>query len=196
MTHHHALDMPLYLRIADELYLKRLIVGGLERVYEIGKDFRNEGIDRTHNPEFTMLEFYQAFADYEDMMALVEELVRGGSRGARAGRCARVPGRTSGLRAAVPAPAVLRGAAHSTAAWTWRRWGRAALRDAVLARSAIKDVTALSRPKLIDELFKDSWNPLEQPVFITGLPAGSRRWPSRSGGIRELVERFELCRRP
>src|SRR5690606_29410977 len=74
-THHFALDMPLYLRIADELYLKRLIVGGLDRVYEIGKDFRNEGIDRTHNPEFTMLEFYQAFADYEDMMTIVEEML-------------------------------------------------------------------------------------------------------------------------
>ncbi len=74
-THHNALDMPLYLRIADELYLKRLLVGGLERVYEIGHDFRNEGIDRTHNPEFTMLELYQAYADYGDMMALAEALV-------------------------------------------------------------------------------------------------------------------------
>ena len=67
-THHNALDMPLYLRIADELYLKRLIVGGFDRVYEIGHDFRNEGIDRTHNPEFTMLEFYEAYADYTVMM--------------------------------------------------------------------------------------------------------------------------------
>jgi lysyl-tRNA synthetase class 2 len=74
-THHNALDMPLYLRIADELYLKRLIVGGFERVYEIGHDFRNEGIDRTHNPEFTMLEFYHAYADYTTMMGLVEELL-------------------------------------------------------------------------------------------------------------------------
>ena len=74
VTHHNALDMPLYLRIADELYLKRLIVGGLERVYEIGHDFRNEGMDRTHNPEFTMLELYQAYADYSDMMALAEAL--------------------------------------------------------------------------------------------------------------------------
>jgi len=75
ITHHNALDMRLYLRIADELYLKRLIVGGMERVYEISKDFRNEGIDRTHNPEFTMLEFYEAFADYQDMMTLVEEML-------------------------------------------------------------------------------------------------------------------------
>ena len=67
-THHNALDIPLYLRIADELYLKRLIVGGFDKVYEIGHDFRNEGIDRTHNPEFTMLEFDEAYADYEVMM--------------------------------------------------------------------------------------------------------------------------------
>ncbi len=77
VTHHHALDLPLYLRIADELYLKRLLVGGLDRVYEIGHDFRNEGMDRTHNPEFTMLEVYQAYADYTDMMALTEALVAG-----------------------------------------------------------------------------------------------------------------------
>ena len=74
-THHNALDMPLFLRIADELYLKRLIVGGFDRVYEIGHDFRNEGIDRTHNPEFTMLEFYEAYADYTVMMGRVEQLL-------------------------------------------------------------------------------------------------------------------------
>jgi len=75
-THHNALDMTLYLRIADELYLKRLIVGGLERVYEIAKDFRNEGMDRTHNPEFTMLECYAAYWDYQDMMDLTERMLR------------------------------------------------------------------------------------------------------------------------
>lgn len=73
-THHNALDMPLYLRIADELYLKRLIVGGFERVYEIGKDFRNEGIDRTHNPEFTMLEAYGTYLDYNDMAVLTQRM--------------------------------------------------------------------------------------------------------------------------
>src|ERR1019366_938799 len=70
-----ALDIPLYRPIADELCLKRLIVGGFERVYEIGRDFRNEGIDRSHNPEFTVLEFYQAYADYNDTMKIVEEMV-------------------------------------------------------------------------------------------------------------------------
>ena len=94
VTHHHALDMELYLRISNELYLKRLIVGGLERVYEFSRDFRNEGMDRTHNPEFTMLEFYQAFADVHDMMALTEALVCDAVRARRAARRAvDVPGR-------------------------------------------------------------------------------------------------------
>ena len=75
-THHNALDQQLYLRIADELYLKRLIIGGIDRVYEISKDFRNEGMDRNHNPEFTMLEFYWAYADFEDNMNLVEDMIR------------------------------------------------------------------------------------------------------------------------
>src|SRR5438477_9179361 len=75
ITHHNTLDRDLYLRIAVELYLKRLIVGGFERVYEIGRNFRNEGIDRSHNPEFTMMECYQAYADYKDIMKLVEDMI-------------------------------------------------------------------------------------------------------------------------
>jgi lysyl-tRNA synthetase, class II len=80
VTHHNALDMKLYMRIAPELYLKRLLVGGFERVYEINRNFRNEGLSRQHNPEFTMLEFYQAYATYEDLMALTEELIVGLAR--------------------------------------------------------------------------------------------------------------------
>ncbi|MCL4377479.1 MAG: lysine--tRNA ligase, partial [Actinobacteria bacterium] len=76
ITHHNTLDMELYLRIAPELYLKRLIIGGFEKVFELNRNFRNEGISHKHNPEFTMLEFYQAFADYNDMMALTEELIK------------------------------------------------------------------------------------------------------------------------
>src|SRR5262249_30758314 len=75
VTHHNALDMPLYLRIAPELYLKRLVVGGLDRVYEINRNFRNEGISTQHNPEFTMLEFYEAYSNYQDLMTLNEELL-------------------------------------------------------------------------------------------------------------------------
>jgi lysyl-tRNA synthetase class 2 len=76
VTHHNALDMTLYLRIADELYLKRLLVGGLEKVFEFSKDFRNEGLDRSHNPEFTMMECYSAYEDYTDYMNMVEEMMR------------------------------------------------------------------------------------------------------------------------
>lgn len=76
ITHHNALDMPLYLRIAPELYLKRLVVGGLDRVYEINRNFRNEGVSTQHNPEFTMLEFYQAYANYHDLMDLTEDLIK------------------------------------------------------------------------------------------------------------------------
>ncbi|MEH6590577.1 MAG: lysine--tRNA ligase [Halioglobus sp.] len=81
VTHHNALDMDMYLRIAPELYLKRLVVGGFERVYEINRNFRNEGLSTRHNPEFTMLEFYQAYADYEDLMDLTEDLLRKITRG-------------------------------------------------------------------------------------------------------------------
>jgi len=75
-THHNALDIPLKLRIAPELYLKRLVVGGFDRVYEINRNFRNEGVSTQHNPEFTMLEFYQAYANYHDLMDLTEELIK------------------------------------------------------------------------------------------------------------------------
>src|SRR6185503_6660534 len=75
VTHHNALDMDLFLRIAPELYLKRLTVGGLERVFEINRNFRNEGISTQHNPEFTMMEFYEAYADYQKLMVMTEELI-------------------------------------------------------------------------------------------------------------------------
>lgn len=80
VTHHNALDMPLYLRIAPELYLKRLVVGGLERVFEINRNFRNEGMSVRHNPEFTMMEFYEAFSDYQGMMAMTEGVIRSAAR--------------------------------------------------------------------------------------------------------------------
>ena len=73
-TFHNALNLPLFLRIAPELYLKRLVIGGMDKVFEINRNFRNEGISIQHNPEFTMIEFYQAYADYQDLMALTEEL--------------------------------------------------------------------------------------------------------------------------
>merc|ERR1719163_491089 len=76
-TYHNSLEMKLFMRVAPELYLKQCVVGGLDRVYEIGRQFRNEGIDMTHNPEFTTCEFYMAFADYHDLMDMTEEMVNG-----------------------------------------------------------------------------------------------------------------------
>ena len=99
VTHHNTLDIDLYLRIAPELYLKRLIVGGLERVYEINRNFRNEGISTRHNPEFTMLEFYQAYTDYRGLMDLTEaDAAAGGDRCNRRHRC-RVRRRSSSISA-------------------------------------------------------------------------------------------------
>ncbi|HEX6925464.1 MAG TPA: lysine--tRNA ligase [Longimicrobiaceae bacterium] len=191
-THHHALDMPLYLRIADELYLKRLIVGGLERVYEIGKDFRNEGIDRTHNPEFTMLEFYQAFADYEDMMALVEELLGAVVREVTGGSTAL---EYQGVRIDFAPP--FRRLPYFEALRQYgdldaRAMDDAALRDAVRS-FAVEDVDTMGRPKLIDELFKALVEPhLDQPVFITDYPREISPLAKPKRGDPELVERFEL----
>jgi lysyl-tRNA synthetase class 2 len=92
-THHNALDMDMYLRIAPELYLKRLTVGGFERVYEINRNFRNEGVSTQHNPEFTMLELYQAYADYDDIMGLVERMFQGVADSVLGGRLVRYQGR-------------------------------------------------------------------------------------------------------
>ena len=192
VTHHNALDMPLYLRIADELYLKRLIVGGMERVYEIGKDFRNEGIDRTHNPEFTMLEFYQAFADYEDMMRLVEELL------------AEVASAVTG-----GAPDVLHAGRPISFSAPFRRLGylqalaeiggldTAGMDGAALARAAqqagVEDADTLSRPGLLDALFKETVeHHLHDPVFITDYPRELSPLAKPKRGDPRLVERFEL----
>jgi lysyl-tRNA synthetase, class II len=192
ITHHNALDMPLYLRIADELYLKRLIVGGLDRVYEIGKDFRNEGIDRTHNPEFTMLEFYEAFADYEDMMSLVEQLIAelvgfltdGGDS---------VEFERDRLSFAPP----FRRLRFLDALQEYGGVTADEMDDQQLAAAAaqrgVEEANSLSRPKLLDELFKEVVEPhLVQPVFITDYPRELSPLAKPKRGDARLVERFEL----
>ena len=106
VTHHNALDLELYLRIAPELYLKRLVVGGIERVFEINRNFRNEGISTQHNPEFTMLEFYWAYVDYQTLMTFTEELLADGGAGrSPAAPSARSASHADLVRRAVP-PAV------------------------------------------------------------------------------------------
>ncbi len=192
VTHHNALDMELYLRIAPELYLKRLVVGGFERVFEINRNFRNEGISTQHNPEFTMLEFYWAYASYEDLMTLTEELL--------GGIASRLAGSTS----------VVRGEGRLDFSRPWRRL---TMREAALAYSSlapedlgertrleaaartlgVEDVARLSSGKLLAEIFEATAEPhLSDPTFIVDFPADISPLAKRKPSDPDLTERFEL----
>jgi lysyl-tRNA synthetase, class II len=183
-THHNALDRELYLRIAPELYLKRLIVGGLERVYEIGKDFRNEGLSPKHNPEFTMLEWYEAYADYEDIAVELEELVA---------FVAAEIGYAGEIDFATP-------------------WRRVTLRDAILEQTGVdvlaqRDSDALVAaakergidldptevwPQLVDALLSKHVEPkLKDPTFVTDYPVELSPFAKAHRSEPGLVERFE-----
>jgi lysyl-tRNA synthetase class 2 len=191
-THHNALDIPLFLRVAPELFLKRLVVGGLERVFELNRTFRNEGISTEHNPEFTILELYQAYATFEDLMTLTEELV------------STVAERVLGTRR------VLYGEAEIDLAPPWRRadlvtlvaeaTGRSveALASEAVLCELIRDhgVEAPPRPtwgKLLLALFERLVEPtLVQPTFATRYPVDVSPLARRSDDAPALVDRFEL----
>jgi lysyl-tRNA synthetase class 2 len=183
-THHNALDRDLYLRIATELYLKRLIVGGLERVYELGKDFRNEGISHKHNPEFTMLEWYEAYADYEDGARLLEEMVS---------TVASEVGYEGPLDLSPP-------------------WRRLRLTDAIRDETGVDVMAARDRdsllaaarergieldpdeswPKLVDSLLSKHVEPkLEQPAFLMDYPVELSPFAKAHRSDEGLVERWE-----
>ena len=187
-THHNALDRDLYLRIATELYLKRLVVGGIDRVYELGKDFRNEGISQKHNPEFTMLEWYEAYADYEDTARELEELVSEVAR--------QVLGTTE----------VERDGRKIDVAPPWRR---VTLRDAIMEKSGIDVMEHPTREalaeamgseaspeegwgKLVDGLLSKQVEPdLIEPTFITDYPVELSPFAKRHRTEEGLVERWE-----
>jgi len=191
VTHHHALDIDLYLRIAPELYLKRLLVGGFEKVYELGRVFRNEGVSTKHNPEFTLLEVYQAYANYDDMMRLTEDLVRAACEAAVGATKFCYQGREIDL-----APP----------------WQRIKLFEAIAefaqvdldrlatperARALCRDLglpaeEGLSLTTMINNIFEQYVEPnLVQPTFVTDYPVAISPLAKRRPDEPEMTERFE-----
>jgi lysyl-tRNA synthetase class 2 len=191
VTHHNALDTTLYLRIADELYLKRLVVGGFERVYEIGKDFRNEGIDRSHNPEFTMLEYYQAYADYEVMMDGVEALLRHVVSEVTGALALSVQGVRVDFEPAfrrLPFTVALDEALGTPS----RELSDGELRARAEALGE-KGLEGASRGRLLDKLFGALVEPgLTQPTFVVDYPVELSPLAKRKRDDDSLTERFEL----
>jgi lysyl-tRNA synthetase class 2 len=191
VTHHNALDSTLYLRIADELYLKRLIVGGLDRVYEIAKNFRNEGIDRFHNPEFTMVEFYEAFADYHAMMDTVEALIGEVAEAVTGGRVVEYAGHTIRLEAPFARLGLLDGLRDAMGEDP-RNISDADLRTRAEALG-IPDLKGAGRGKLLDKLFGELVQPsLIQPTFVIDYPVELSPLAKLHRDDPTLTERFEL----
>jgi lysyl-tRNA synthetase class 2 len=193
VTHHNTLDMPLYLRIADELYLKRLLVGGIERVYEIGHDFRNEGMDRTHNPEFTMLELYQAYADYNDMMSLTEDLMAGIVRHCLGTTVLERDGTTLDFSPPFRRVPFIEGIRERTGL-DLRTASDEEMRGALLRAAADPEaLAALSGGRLQDEVFKTFLEPhLLQPTFVIDYPKALSPLAKEHRSDPSLTERFEL----
>ena len=200
VTHHNALDMQLFLRIAPELYLKRLVVGGIERVYEINRNFRNEGISTQHNPEFTMLEFYQAYSDYQELMVMTEEMLS--TVRARGDRHrpdhVRRPRDLAG--AAVPPRVAARGGARRRRP---RGWGSpvtdADLREretaAALARQLgiSRSTPSWGAGKIATEIFERlNEDALVQPTFVYDFPTEVSPLSKQRPDDPDTVERFEL----
>jgi lysyl-tRNA synthetase class 2 len=184
-THHNALDRDLYMRIATELYLKRCIVGGLERVYELGKDFRNEGLSHKHNPEFTMVEWYEAYADYEDEAARLEQVVAAAARAIEySGELDfSAPWRRIGFVDAIEQATGIDVMAHRDVE---------ALQAAISARRLEMPTEGATWPQLADDLLSKFVEPtLQQPTFVLDYPVEisplAREHRSRPG----LVERWE-----
>ena len=198
VTHHNALDMNLYLRIAPELYLKRLIVGGIERVYEINRNFRNEGISTQHNPEFTMLEFYQAYSDYLDLMTMTEEMLSEVARKATWIRGGEVRRHDDLVQGAVP-PAIDAGrgvrGSHEAARADGRRSPSCGVsRGAGAAVRLGVDLEPGTGPgKITAAVFEALWEEhLVQPTFVYDFPTEVSPLSKQKPDDPDTVERFEL----
>jgi lysyl-tRNA synthetase class 2 len=173
VTHHNALDIDLYLRIAPELYLKRLLIGGLDRVYELNRSFRNEGVSTRHNPEFTMLEAYEAYADYNDTMSLVEDLTRRIAMAVNGSTEVTIGGRTIDLGAPFPRITMFEAIAEKTGRDLTEVWNSGEIDP---LRGAAEEVGAevdpkWTRGKVIAEIFEQTTEKhLMDPVFVAGFP--------------------------
>ena len=190
VTHHNTLDFDLYLRIADELYLKRLVVGGIERVFEFSKDFRNEGMDRSHNPEFTMLECYAAFWDYTDMMGFVEELFTTLAREILGGTT--TPYGDHEINMAPPWRRLKYFDALAEAAGEDVRSADAAKLKGIALAHGLEVEGARSRGDFLDLLFSELVEPgLIQPTFVMDYPVEISPLAKRHRSDAGVVERFE-----
>ncbi len=191
-TFHNTYDQTLYLRISDELYLKRLVVGGLDRVYEIGHNFRNEGISRKHSPEFTMMECYQSFADYGDMMELVEQLVGEVAEQATGARRVSWQGHELDFGGPFPRLRLREVLQEATGIDVLAAGDLEALRKAVRERD-LEVGHAPTWGQLVDDLMSRYVEPeLVQPTFILDFPVDISPLAKRSSEDPRLVERFEL----
>jgi lysyl-tRNA synthetase class 2 len=198
ITHHNALDLDLYLRVAPELYLKRLTVGGFERVYEINRNFRNEGISTGHNPEFTMLEFYEAYVDYEHLMRMTEAMLAEVAREATGSLDAAFGDHTISFAAPFRRLSLRHAAAEAAGGKLNRVVTPDDLRDraraAELARAVGVEVApADGAGKIAAALFEGLWEDrLVQPTFVYDFPTEVSPLSKQKAGDSDTVERFEL----
>ena len=191
MTHHNALDIPLYLRVANELYLKRLIVGGFDGVYEFSKDFRNEGMDRTHNPEFTVMELYVAYKDYFWMMETTEALLEKVALDSNGSSAVTVGENTIDFKAPYPRVPILEAIKIHTGIDV-ADMDEATLRETAKSLGLDVDET-MGVGKLIDEIFGEKCeHHFIQPTFITDYPKEMSPLTKEHRSNSKLTERFEL----
>lgn len=191
ITHHNALDVPMYLRIANELYLKRLIVGGFEWVYEFSRNFRNEGMDRTHNPEFTVLEFYTAYKDYEWMMDTTEKLLEEAAIAVNGSTATKIGDNTINFKAPYKRISMYDAIKEHTG-FDITGMDEAGIRN-VCQQLGIHADQKWGKGKLIDEIFGGKCEKhYVQPTFITDYPVEMSPLTKKHRSKEGLVERFEL----